>query len=215
MNKGPFIYKFARALCIPIVKILFPCKFIGLENVQNINGNYIICSNHLSNIDVIFLVASQKSQICFMAKAELFKNKILKYLFNSLGAFSVDRGKDNGNAIRQAKKILNDGKILGIFIEGTRSKTGEFLRPRSGASVLACSCSVPVLPVCITGVKNGGIKIFKKSTVSFGNPIQIEELEVKNGDPSEYRKASRIIMSRIKSLRDPKNIISTEKSISI
>ena len=90
---------------------------------------------------------------------------------------------------------------MGIFIEGTRSKTGEFLRPKSGASIIAYQTQTPVIPVCITP-RNTKIKKFDGVYISWGKPMSIEELGLKNGTPEEYRNASRMIMGEIKKLRE-------------
>ncbi len=199
MKRNP-LYVVGRIVVIPIFKLLFFYKVNGKENVPS-KGSFIVCSNHLSNFDPVILSLTQKRQIFYMAKAELFKNKFLAGLIRTLGAFPVTRGAGDGKAINEAEGIINDGKLLGIFIEGTRSKTGEFLRPKSGASIIAYQSNVPVIPVCITP-KNKKIKIFQKVTISWGEPINPKELGLKTGSGEEYRNASRMIMEKISKLRE-------------
>ncbi|MBQ5564290.1 MAG: 1-acyl-sn-glycerol-3-phosphate acyltransferase, partial [Clostridia bacterium] len=117
------------------------------------------------------------------------------------GAFPVNRGAGDGKAINEAEQIVKDGKLLGIFIEGTRSKTGEFLRPKSGASIIAHQMNVPVIPVCITP-KNKKIRVFQQVKISIGKPITPKELGLDKGTPEEYRNSSRKIMAEIKKLRE-------------
>lgn len=199
MKRSP-LYVIGRLLLIPISKLLFFYRVKGKENIPS-EGAYIICSNHLSNFDPIFVSIFQKRQIYYMAKAELFKNAFLGKLMRGLGAFPVNRGSGDGKAINEAEQIVKDGKLLGIFIEGTRSKTGEFLRPKSGAAIVAYQMNVPVIPVCITP-KNKKIKIFQRVTVSCGKPMTPQQLGLNNGSGEEYRNASRMIMSEIKKLRE-------------
>ncbi len=200
MKRSP-LYVIGRTLLMPIFKLLFFYKINGKENVPD-DGPYIICSNHLSNCDPVFLAITQKRQIYYMAKIELFKNPVMGWLYRHLGAFPVQRGAGDGKAINEAENIVRDGKLLGIFIEGTRSKTGEFLRPKSGAAIVAQKMNVPVVPVCITP-KNKKIRAFQKVTVSVGKPMTAQELGLdENSGGEAYRSASRKIMAEIQKLRE-------------
>ena len=199
MKMSPF-YRFGRGLLMPFYKLLFWYKINGRENVPD-DGAYIVCSNHLSNNDPVLLGLAMKRQVFYMAKAELFRNPIAGWVIRHLGAFPVNRGAGDGKAINEAEQIVKDGKLLGIFIEGTRSKTGEFLRPKSGASIIAHQMNVPVIPVCITP-KNKKIRVFQPVKISIGKPITPKELGLDKGTPEEYRNSSRKIMAEIKKLRE-------------
>lgn len=203
MEKNELFYNFIKGLLRLPIKIFFPYSVKGRENVENIKGSYILCSNHLSNIDPVFLLVINSEQINFMAKSELFKNKIFGYILKKLGAFSVDRGKGDKKALVNAENVLKNKAVLGIFIEGTRSKTGEFLRPKSGAALLAYKSRVPVIPVCITGSgTNNKVKIFKKTVISYGKPIYINEIpEITEINVSMLRSMSNDIMEKIKEMR--------------
>lgn len=199
MKMSPF-YRFGRGLLMPFYKLFFWYKINGRENVPD-DGAYIVCSNHLSNNDPVLLGLAMKRQVFYMAKAELFRNPIAGWVIRHLGAFPVNRGAGDGKAINEAEQIVKDGKLLGIFIEGTRSKTGEFLRPKSGASIIAHQMNVPVIPVCITP-KNKKIRVFQQVKISIGKPITPKELGLDKGTPEEYRNSSRKIMAEIKKLRE-------------
>ena len=194
------LYAIGRALLIPLMKLLFFYKVNGKNNIPK-TGGYIVCSNHLSNFDPIFLGITQKRQIFYMAKVELFKNKFFGWLIRKLGAFPVERGKGDGKAIGNAETLIENGNVLGIFIEGTRSKTGEFLRPKAGAAMIAEKVNVPVIPVCITP-KNKKIKIFQKVTISWGEPISCEQLGLGSGSGEAVRAATKKIMGEIAALRE-------------
>ena len=194
------LYFIGRCILIPIYKLMFFYKVNGKQNVPK-NGAYIICSNHLSNHDPIMLGVCVPRQIYYMAKAELFKNPFGAMIIRWLGAFPVQRGAGDGKAINEAEEVVRKGRLLGIFIEGTRSKTGEFLRPKSGASIIAHQMNVPVIPVCITP-NNKKYKLFQKITVSIGKPMTPNELGLEKGTPEEYRNASRMIMGEIKKMRE-------------
>lgn len=200
MKRRHPIYVIGRVLAIPIFRLLFLYRINGKKNLPK-TGAYIVCCNHLSNWDPVLLALTQKRQIYYMAKAELFENKFFAGLIRKLGAFPVQRGAGDGKAINEAEEIVKDSRLLGIFIEGTRSKTGEFLRPKSGASIIAQQMHVPVIPVCITPKKKK-VRMFKGVTISWGTPMTPEELGLKDGGAEEYRNASRKIMDEIKKLRE-------------
>lgn len=166
------------------------------------SGGVILCSNHMSNTDPIRVAYSQKRQINFMAKAELFRFRPFGAVLRAIGAFPVERGKGDKNAINVAQEHLQSGDVLGIFIEGTRSRDGNLLPPKSGAVLIAHNCNVPILPCCITA-KNGGLpKLFRRCIISYGELIRPEELRIQHGTPSELRAASKLVMSRIAALRE-------------
>ena len=200
MKRRSLVFIIGRFLAIPMYKFLFHYKVKGKKNLPK-KGAYIVCSNHISNYDPLLLSMTQKRQIYYMAKKELFEKKFFAALITELGAFPVDRGSGDGKAIQQAEEIVSDGRLLGIFIEGTRSKTGEFLRPKSGAAMVAFQTKTPVIPVCITP-KNKQIKMFQRVTISWGKPIPYEELGLDKGTPAEFRHASHKIMDEIKKLRE-------------
>lgn len=200
MKRRSAIFVVGRILLAPVFKLMFFYKVKGKKNLPK-EGSYIVCCNHLSNYDPILLSLTQRRQIYYMAKAELFEKKFPAWVITKLGAFPVQRGAGDGKAINTAEEVVKDGRLLGIFIEGTRSKTGEFLRPKSGAAIIAHQTQTPVIPVCITP-KNKKIKVFQRVTISWGKPLSIEELGLKNGTPEEYRNASRKVMAQIKELRE-------------
>ncbi len=200
MKRRSIVFVVGRFLAIPMYKFLFHYKVKGKKNLPK-KGAYIVCSNHISNYDPLLISMTQKRQIYYMAKKELFEKKLFAALISELGAFPVDRGAGDGKAIQQAEEIVADGRLLGIFIEGTRSKTGEFLRPKSGASMVAFQTKTPVIPVCITP-KDKQIKMFHRVTISWGKPIPHEELGLEKGTPAEFRHASHMIMDEIKKLRE-------------
>lgn len=193
-------YAFARVVCTPLLSLLYRVSFTNRFNIPK-EGKYIICSNHLSYLDPLLLGMGQKRRIRYMAKSELFKNKLFSKVITSLGAFPVYRGQGDNTAINVGEKILDDGGVMGIFFEGKRSKTGELLRPKSGAMLIAYESKAPIIPACITPEK-GLIKIFRKTRVSFGEPVTIEELGVKGNDLREFRNASKEVMKRVEKLRE-------------
>lgn len=199
MKPGLF-YDIIRYILIFFLKIICRYEVHGLENIPE-HGKLILCPNHISNLDAPLLIAAQKRKINFMGKSELFKNKFLSKIFTKMGVFPVNRGKGDTQAINTAIQVLEEDLILGIFIEGTRSKTGELLRPKSGAALIAFNTNSPVLPVCITTTNGKGLKIFKKVIISYAKPLSIKELGLTKGGAHEFRNATRLIMDRISDMK--------------
>ncbi len=201
MKQNVIFYKILVTIIRPFIKILYPYEVVGSENLSKIDGGYILCSNHLSNLDPIFLAITNPRSIFFMAKSELFKVKLFGKVLSMLGVFSIERGKNDKVGLSTAENILKSDGVLGIFIEGTRSKTGEFLRPKSGVSVISYSAQKPILPVCITGANNNRIKIFTKTKIKYGYPINYEDLEINPNNLLGFKKSTKYIMNKITNLR--------------
>lgn len=193
------LYRFIVTIIRPFVRVLYGLKVSGIENIPQ-SGGCIICPNHTSNADPVLLAITFRRQIYFMAKAELFKNRILGMLFKMVGAFPVERGKGDTSAIDTAEKVLDNGEQLGLFIEGTRSKVGDFLRPKTGCAMIAYKTKVPIVPVCITGTNEFKVKILNKNVITIGAPIYPDDLNITEGSGKEFREASRLIMQKIRDL---------------
>ena len=152
---------------IPL-SILFPIRVKGKKNLPKKQGFVLTC-NHYSNFDAPMIDVKLRRKIRFLAKKELFKNKLFGAVISSYGAYPVDRGKTDINAFKFALKTLKDGHILGIFPEGTRNKTGsdEVQELKSGAVVFASKAGVPIVPMAL--VKP--IKFLRRTTLLIGEPF--------------------------------------------
>ncbi len=196
-----WLYSLAGAVASPVISLLYRVKFRNKNNIPK-EGAYIIASNHLSYLDPLLLGMGQRNRrLRFMAKSELFKNKLFAKLITALGAFPVVRGAGvEQEAITTGEDILKNGGVMTIFLEGKRSKTGEFLRPRSGAMLIAYATNTPIVPACITPEKKF-MKMFRKTRVSFGEPITPKELGITTGSPRELRNAAKKIMEQLEEMR--------------
>ena len=200
MTRKPLYYPFARVLAAILFTVIYPLEVQNGYKLPK-KGKMIVCSNHVHVLDPAILDYSQWRMICFMAKTELFEgNKWGADFIRSLGAFPVTRGNDGGRAIENAKRLLDDNDCVGVFIEGTRSKTGELGRAHAGAILIAHQTNTPITPCCITP-RTGFFTPFKKTKVMFGEPITCEELGVKEGTNREYREAAKKVMEIIADMR--------------
>lgn len=144
-------------------------EFSGRENIPP--GPCVFVSNHLSNWDPPLVSRVVDRPVSYLAKKELYKDKFFRYLVLAYGAISIDREKPEKSTFKAVKEMLAQNWCLGMFIEGTRSKTPGLLgQPQMGPAYFAKSNKLPLVPVGIVGtnIKNG------KVHVTIGKAIQPE-----------------------------------------
>ncbi|MGI8642960.1 MAG: lysophospholipid acyltransferase family protein [Thermomicrobiales bacterium] len=112
---------------------------------------FLLVANHLHNLDPVLAAISCPRSAHFMAKRELFSIPVIGSAIRLVGAFPVDRGRADRSAIRRARATLDQGIALGMFPEGTRSKTGGLKHGLPGAGLIAIQSGVPIIPMAITG----------------------------------------------------------------
>lgn len=142
---------------------------IGLENIPK-TGGILICGNHFSNLDPILVTVSIERPLRFMAKKELFKNKLFGNLITKLGAFPIDRVKNSVSAIKNTISLLKNQEAVLLFPQGTRQSNFEVPSVKSGVGLLAVKSGAQIVPFYISG-KYG---FFKKITLSFGKSMKFE-----------------------------------------
>ncbi|MDO7786486.1 lysophospholipid acyltransferase family protein [Desulforamulus aquiferis] len=185
-------YSFLRVVIRFALLIWRRPRVIGEENIPA-TGGLVVVANHVSNLDPIVMGCAINRQVHFMAKVELFKNVLLAAFLRTVGTFPVNREKSDRNAIRMALELLQAGRVVGIFPEGTRSKTGELLKPHIGAAMLAVKADVPILPMAIIGTEG----LFKKIIVVIGEPVYFPELWHSRPGREELEELSMQVMGSI------------------
>lgn len=189
-----FFYHFAKNVVWIILKILYRVEVKGKENIPK-DGPVIICSNHISNFDPPLVAGSSSRPIHFLAKEELFKKKWLNFLLSKLQAFPIKRGMKDRQALRTAMNILSENHVLGLFPEGTRSKTGEIGEGLSGVGFFALRSEAQVIPCTIIGP----YRIGKKLKIVYGQPVDMGSLRAEKASAKE---ATLEIMKAIKELKE-------------
>ncbi len=179
-----------------VFKLLFAI-FLRLELINSENvpekGAALICSNHPGSWDMFLIGCRLKRLTRFMAKEELFRNPVLKFILNRVGAFPVKRGKADVESMKIAINLLKNGHIVAMFPEGTRTKNnGNKMRVGGGAALMAIRSGAPVIPVRI----KGDYKLFGKMKVIFGTPYYIDADKDKIYPSSELKKISEEIMKK-------------------
>ena len=186
------LYTVARGVVKFFMSILYRIEVIGLENVPK-EGSVLLCANHIDNHDPPLVGITMKRPVVFMAKEELFDVPILGKLVRKLNAFPIKRGKADREAIRNGLKVLKEGKVLGIFPEGTRSKTGELGKGLTAGANLPRRPDASVIPCAIIGP----YRVFRKVKIVYGKPINFSELKKNKASLEE---ATELIMTQIKEI---------------
>ncbi len=161
-----FLVVLLKIICFPIFRI----KVKGLENIEE-TDKVIVCANHKSLLDPIFLAISLPQRIYFMAKKELFDKPFVGGFLKALGAFPVDRFGRDLKALRASVALINEGKILGIFPEGTRVKEVKRENVKDGVAFVALKAKADIMPVEIIST----YKPFRKSEILIKKPIAVSE----------------------------------------
>lgn len=162
-----------------VLKFLFslfggPIKVYQRENLPERSG-YIIACTHTGWVDIIWLgISILPNKIHYMAKKELFENKVLKWLVETLNAFPVDRENPGPSSIKIPTKLIKEGKIVGIFPSGTR--TNENVPLKRGAVTIANYAKAPIVPAAYVGPNNfKEFFQFKRPRIIFGEPIYLRK----------------------------------------
>ncbi|NMD70301.1 1-acyl-sn-glycerol-3-phosphate acyltransferase [Bacillus sp. DNRA2] len=185
-------YAFARSLCHMVTAPIYHYKVIGKENFPT-DGGVLLCANHIHALDPIVVGVHAPRPVHYMAKEELFSVPILGKIISNVYAFPVKRGLSDREALRKGLSVLKEGHVLGLFPEGTRSKTGELGKALAGAGFFALRTNAAVVPCAIIGP----YKAFRPIKVIFGEPIDLSEARQNKISAEE---TSDIIMNEIQKL---------------
>ncbi|UUZ94403.1 1-acyl-sn-glycerol-3-phosphate acyltransferase [Paenibacillus sp. P25] len=185
------LYRTGRFLFRIFFGILFRLKAEGQENIPK-EGAVILCANHTSNLDPPVLGTPLRRMVHYMAKAELFELPVLGTILPKIGAFPVKRGGVSKESIRLSLQLLQEGNMLGIFPEGSRSNAGGM--GKKGAASLALKSGATVIPVAIVG----GYKLFRQVKVIYGPPVDLSEF--KDAGSEGLEQATDKIMTTIRAM---------------
>jgi glycerol-3-phosphate dehydrogenase (NAD(P)+) len=154
-NKGvnPFVYWIVRGLFQPFFHIYFRMSRIGRDHIPQ-DGPVILAANHRSFLDPFVIATMSRRPLYYVAKKELFAGRLTAWFLNSLGAFPIDRGNADEDAMSTAREILERGDSVLIFPEGTRIRPGTLGTPKRGVGRLALETGAPVVPVAVIGTEN-------------------------------------------------------------
>lgn len=192
-----FLYKIVRVIAKSVVfaycKIVYRVKIVGRENIPK-TGPVIFCGNHKTFLDPPLLeVTCKRDDTRFIAKEELAKNPFLAFLGRAFNVILVKRNDKDFGPMKESLKTLKDGKCIAIFPEGTRNGIKKGIKPKTGGAYFALNSKATVIPV---GIK-GGEKVFQKTVITYGKPLDLEEYKKNKKDKEVAVEVTNKIMEKI------------------
>ena len=185
-------YRVFHLIMTPLLRLLFPFKVHGLENVPK-DRPVVRCSNHAHAMDpfLICMALPRQVKVRIMAKKELMSAPFVGWLIRKLGAFPVDRGNGDLTAIKTSIKTIKDGAHLLVFPEGTRVEHEGDARAHRGVVMIAMRTGAPLLPVYV-GKKR---KFLHMTHVVFGEPFE-PKTDSRHGTAEEYQEYANEVVRR-------------------
>jgi 1-acyl-sn-glycerol-3-phosphate acyltransferase len=201
------VYGLFHYFSVVTFDMFFRGEVAGLENLPAAGG-FIVASNHASLLDPFIVGQHLPRQVCFFARKTLWKPGFPAWWLDAVGTIPVDRdGGSDIAAIKRVLQALKRDKIIILFPEGTRSRSGELQPPKPGIGLFACRTQVPVVPTRVFGSfeafgRSASVKPGTPVTVVFGRPLPPESYDPGRG-PDRYQVASERIMAAIARLEPP------------
>ncbi|MFB7494805.1 lysophospholipid acyltransferase family protein [Streptomyces sp. NPDC056161] len=197
-----------KAVLGPIMRLMFRPQVEGVEHIPA-DGPVIMAGNHLTFIDSIVLPLVSKRQVFFIGKDEYvtgkgFKGRLMAWFFTGVGMIPVDRDGASGGvaALMTGRRVLEEGKVFGIYPEGTRSPDGRLYRGRTGIARLTLMTGAPVVPFAMIGtdkLQPGGRGIPRpgRVTVRFGEAMEFSRYEGMDRDRYVLRAVTDSVMTEV------------------
>lgn len=197
----------------PLLRALFRPRLQGIENIPR-TGAVILASNHLSFIDSVILPLVIKRRIYFLAASNYFAGRgfgawVLKRFLLATGMIPLDRsgGKASEASLRAGLSVLSQGRVLGIYPEGSRSRDGKMHRGRTGVARMVLEAGVPVVPVGMIDTdkvipvdSTSNLPRIQRIGISFGPPLDFGEHTDRAGDLATLRLITDQIMDAIRAV---------------
>lgn len=184
-----------------LARVLFGFRVYGREHIPR-TGGVLLAANHRANLDPPIVGAAATREVFFIAKEGLFRvSRFFTWLITTFNAFPLRREGGDAQAIKTVRRLLQEGKAVVIFPEGTRSKSGAMLPVKIGVGYLAISTGNPVVPTTISGT-NRRLKDLllgrARIEVRFGPAIR--DLETYSRNKEGYRTLSEEVIRKIAEL---------------
>ncbi len=193
MNRTDAAWAVGRVYMGWPARLLTRARAYGIDNVPA-TGGVVYAINHLHWIDIPLVGALSPRTVYFVAKVEAANYPALGAFLRLHGAIPIRRGESDRDAVRRMREEARNGHVVGLFVEGTRQRTGRPGAAQPGAAMVALQEDVPVVPVAIYGTQFWTIGNFKHCSVAFGEPLLFEGLP-KGG--KGYKEATAVIERRI------------------
>lgn len=189
------VRKIVKVFLSSLYRIFYRIEITGQENKDKAGeqGGYIICANHLNYLDAAAIVLLSKERIRFIAKHDLGRIGILRWLEHLFDIIPIKRNTQDMEGMKRCLKALKNNEILAIFPEGTRKGMEKNVKAKNGAAFMAIRTGKPVVPVGISGT----FKIFSKVKINFGEPIDMTKYKIKGQEKECQEAATKEIMDNI------------------
>lgn len=196
------LYKWTWLFLNFLLKTLFGFRVQGQEMIPG-DGAVIVASNHISLVDPPVVGAAIPREVHFLAKKELFTNRLLAKVIRAYNTVPVNRGRADRAALRRIAELLREGQAVLLFPEGTRGPGDTLLKGKLGVGKLAIEGRVSIVPAYICASNRLRQTLFRKRrlTVSFAPPIPWSWIGTLGQDKSAYRRVVQEVMRRIGSLQ--------------
>ena len=196
MNQADLTWALSRPTLGVVLRAIAPLRVYGSERVPT-TGGVVLALNHFSWLDPPAFGAACPRNIRYMAKIELHEVPLIGPWIRSYGTFSVRRGESDRDAVRLMRQCVQDGEALGLFVEGTRQRTGVPGDAQPGAAMVALQERVPIVPAAIHGSQFWKLGNFEPVSVAWGRPLLFDGLPATG---KGYREASVEIQREIHGL---------------
>ena len=194
--KTDAVWRVGRVTIQPLVQVFARLRVYGTERVP-LKGGLVIAANHFSWIDPPAVGAASPRTVYFMAKIEAHRVPGLGELLRSFGAFPVRRGESDRDAVRLMRQIVREGHALGMFVEGTRQRSGVPGAVQPGAAMVALTEGVPLIPIAVHGSQRWRVGNFAPVSAAWGEPLTFDGLP-RGG--KGYREASHEVERKLREL---------------
>ncbi|WP_416969249.1 lysophospholipid acyltransferase family protein [Streptomyces sp. 4F14] len=208
-SEGPLSrFSLLKAVLGPVMRLWFRPQVEGVENIPG-DGPVILAGNHLTFIDSMILPLVCDRQVFFIGKDEYvtgtsLKGRLMAWFFTGVGMIPVDRDGGRGGvaALMTGRRVLEEGKVFGIYPEGTRSPDGRLYRGRTGIARLTLMTGAPVVPFAMIGtdkLQPGGAGIPRpgKVTVRFGEAMEFSRYDGMGRDRYVLRAVTDSVMAEV------------------
>lgn len=196
MNRVDAAWVVGRLTLSPLVQVFARLRSYGEERMP-LEGGLVLALNHFSWIDPAAFGSTCPRTIHYLAKAEAHRVPGLGQLIRTFGTFSVRRGESDREAVRLMRQVVRDGHALGMFVEGTRQRSGVPGEVKSGASMVALQEDMPVVCAAIHGSQDWRVGNFRPVSIAWGAPMRFDGLP---RGARGYREASGEIQREIRRL---------------
>jgi 1-acyl-sn-glycerol-3-phosphate acyltransferase len=198
MSHGDAAWRVGRIWMGWPTRLVTRARAYGAARVPR-TGGVVLALNHLHWIDVPLVGAVSPRTVNFVAKVEAHRVPGFGQFIRAHGALSVRRGESDREAVRLMRQAAREGRVLGLFVEGTRQRTGRPGKAQPGAAMVALQEDVPVVPAAVYGTQFWSLADWGPCSVAFGEPLRFDNLP-KGG--KGYKQATQEIERRIHVLFD-------------